>query len=75
MCRIQSQKSVAVETIVPRARPRERDMSVASMRASVSDRIWMRLQRRRGFVVPAIRAAYQQPGYSDVEGRVVAYGH
>jgi glycosyl transferase family 25 len=39
------------------------------------DRIWMPLQRRRIFVVPAIRAAYQEPGYSDVEGRVVGYTH
>jgi glycosyl transferase family 25 len=39
------------------------------------DRVWMPLQRRRIFVAPAVRAAYQEPGYSDVEGRVVGYTH
>ena len=39
------------------------------------DRAWMPLQRRRVFLVPMIRAAYQEPGYSDIEGRVVNYTH
>jgi hypothetical protein len=39
------------------------------------DRIWMPLQRRRVFVVPVIRAARQQTGYSDIERRIVTYTH
>jgi glycosyl transferase, family 25 len=37
------------------------------------DQIWKLLQRDRVFVLPVKRAAYQRPGYSDVERRIVDY--
>ena len=38
------------------------------------DRIWEHLQRERIFLVPIERAAYQGPGYSDIQERHVNYG-
>jgi hypothetical protein len=35
------------------------------------DQIWKRLQGNRVFLIPTRRAAYQAPGYSDIEGRVI----
>jgi hypothetical protein len=39
------------------------------------DKIWMRLQDRRVFLIPIVRAVRQSAGYSDVERRVVVYDH
>ena len=38
------------------------------------DRIWGRLIASRVFLLPIRRAAFQEPGYSDVESKFVSYG-
>lgn len=37
------------------------------------DQIWKRLQGERVFLIPIRRAAYQQSGWSDIDGRLVSF--
>ncbi|HZT15350.1 MAG TPA: glycosyltransferase family 25 protein [Gaiellaceae bacterium] len=39
------------------------------------DRVWADLQQRHVFLIPCVRAARQRSAYSDIQQRVVEYGH
>lgn len=41
----------------------------------IADRSWAAIQQGHVFLVPIIRAARQRTSYSDLEGRIVTYGH
>ena len=41
----------------------------------IADRSWAAIQQSHVFLVPIIRAAHQRTSYSDLQGRIVTYGH